>query len=237
MTAFYDTILYGKETIRFKLLFGDRKTLEIAVHPDKTVVVKAPRGTGHAVIRKKVFNRAGWIRRQIHFFQKFDPRTPERNYVGGETHLYLGRKYRLKIDRSTRNDVKLVRGFFRVGVDGVNSSEHIKCLMDAWYAEKALLRFQESFNLCWPLFERLSQQKPRMQICRMKKRWGSISKKGLLTLNTGLIRAPRECIDYVITHELCHLLYHDHGPDFYRLLEKVMPDWEKRKTKLELELA
>jgi hypothetical protein len=71
----------------------------------------------------------------------------------------------------------------------------------------------------------------------MRKRWGSLSKGGMLTLNTDLIRAPRECIDYVIIHELCHLKYHDHGSEYYRLLERVMPDWEKRKHKLELALA
>jgi predicted metal-dependent hydrolase len=68
----------------------------------------------------------------------------------------------------------------------------------------------------------------------MKKRWGSLSKNELLTLNADLIRAPKECIDYVITHELCHLHYLDHGSDFYRWLEKVMPGWEKRKARLEL---
>jgi len=71
----------------------------------------------------------------------------------------------------------------------------------------------------------------------MKKRWGSLSRSGLLTLNTDLIRAPQECIDYVITHELCHTLHHDHGAAFYALLVEVMPDWERRKHKLELALV
>ena len=71
----------------------------------------------------------------------------------------------------------------------------------------------------------------------MRKRWGSLSANGMLTLNADLIRAPRECIDYVITHELSHLRYKNHGPEFYRFLDKVMPDWEKRKHKLEVTLA
>ena len=70
----------------------------------------------------------------------------------------------------------------------------------------------------------------------MKTRWGSLSSKGNLTLNTKLILAPRECIDYVLTHELCHLAHKNHGPDFYRLLERTMPGWEKYKTKLERSL-
>jgi hypothetical protein len=76
-----------------------------------------------------------------------------------------------------------------------------------------------------------------LQIKRLKKRWGSLSAKGTLTLNTDLIRAPKECIDYVVTHELCHLVNKDHNAQFYGLLGKIMPDWEKRKHKLERTLA
>ena len=237
MSPSYGKVLFGREAIRFKLFFADRKTMEIAVHPDQTVIVKAPVGAYYTAVEQKVRKRAGWIKRQLDFFRQFDPRTPRRNYVGGETHLYLGRRYRIKIYQGQLNKVKLFQGFFQISVKGMNSPEQIKRLMDAWYAEKASIKFQESYDRCWPWFERLLHRKPRVQIRRMKKRWGSLSKNGLLTLNTDLIRAPKECIDYAITHELCHLQYHDHGPNFYRLLEKVMPDWEKRKIKLELALV
>ena len=72
-----------------------------------------------------------------------------------------------------------------------------------------------------------------MQIRRMKTRWGSLSPNSILTLNMDLIRAPKECVDYVIIHELCHLQYPNHGPGFYKLMESVMPDWGRRKHKLD----
>ena len=106
-----------------------------------------------------------------------------------------------------------------------------------WYLDKARIKFSETFERCWPTFEKLGHAPPSIHIRRMKKRWGSLSRNGLLTLNPDLIRAPNECIDYVITHELCHLHCHDHGSEFYVLLERVMPDWEKRKHKLELALT
>ncbi len=71
----------------------------------------------------------------------------------------------------------------------------------------------------------------------MRTRWGSLSDKGTVTLNIDLIRAPKECIDYVVTHELCHLKYPDHSPEFYKLLESVSPGWEKIKHKLELSVV
>lgn len=170
-------------------------------------------------------------------FRQFEPRTPQRQFIGGETHLYLGRQFRLKVSAGSRDSVKLVRGFFLVEVQDSAGTDKIKILLDMWYAEKAVERFKERVGRCWPYFEKQALAKPRIQVRRMKKRWGSLSRGGLLTLNTDLIRAPKECIDYVITHEFCHLQCHDHSAEFYRLLEKVMPDWEKRKHKLELALV
>jgi predicted metal-dependent hydrolase len=238
MSPSYGTVLFGKQAIRFRLLFVDRKTMEIAVHPDKKVVVKAPMGTAYHIVKEKVLKRAGWIIRQLDFFRRFDPRTPKRHYLGGESHLYLGRRYRIKILRNQeRNEVKLVRGFFQISVTSDVSPALIKRLMDVWYAEKAAIKFQESFDHCWLRFQKVAKGRPRISIRQMKKRWGSLSHNGLLTLNTDLIRAPKACIDYVITHELCHLKHHNHGPNFYRLLEKMMPDWERRKTQLELSMV
>lgn len=237
MSPSHGTVTFGRESIGFQVLYLRRKTLEIAVHPDKSVVVKAPIGTDFEAVRKRVFKRAGWIKRQLDYFRQFEPRTNKRHYVGGETHLYLGRNYRLKVNRGEMNEVKLVRGYLKVNVKGDCSTEHIRQLVERWYAEKASDKFEENFDRCWSLFEKSDLKKPRMQIRRMRKRWGSLSKKGLLTLNTDLVRAPKECIDYVITHELCHLRHHGHGAEFYRLLEKKMPDWEKRKHRLELALA
>jgi predicted metal-dependent hydrolase len=230
-------IAYGKASIDFSLSHVDRKTLEIAVHPDQTVVVKAPLGIDDKTIRTRIARRAGWIIKQQRFFRQFDPRTPERRYVGGETHLYLGRHYRLRIGSGNRYTVKLTRGFFEIEISGDRSPENVKGLLEGWYRDRAVGRFSESLDRCWLHFEKHSLAKPRMQIKHMRKRWGSLSTNGMLTLNADLIRAPRGCIDYVITHELGHLRYKDHGPEFYRFLDKVMPDWEKRKHQLELTLA
>lgn len=236
MTHSHRTITYGGEVVAYEVLFVTRKTLEIAVHPDLRVVIKAPRGTSEIAIQSRARKRARWIKKQRDYFRQFDPRTPPRQYVGGETHRYLGRQYRLKLTESDKPSVKLTGGLFWVSCPDRNDSSQVKALLEAWYLQKAHEKFAEYFERCWPEFERLNQARPKIQIRRMKSRWGSLSKSGTLTLNVALVQAPRECIDYVITHELCHLLHHDHGPSFYRLLEKVMPDWEKRKHKLELAL-
>lgn len=237
MSVSRGAVIYGRERIEFSLLRVDRKTLEIAVHPDRTVVVKAPLGTNLGEVQRRVDRRADWIAKQQNFFRRFYPRTPPRRYVGGETHLYLGKHYRLKISCSDRDVVKLTRGFFEVEINGDTAPEKVKGILERWYRNRAAVRFQESLDRCWPFFLTFSPVKPVIQIKKMQKRWGSLSSNGRMTLNADLIRVPRECIDYVILHELSHLRYESHNSGFYRFLNRVMPDWERRKRILEATLA
>ena len=236
MTAARHALTDGHAYLVFELLRVPRKTLEIAVHPAGRVVVKAPVDVKIEDIEARVIRRARWIQKQQAYFQQFRPRTPPRQYIGGETHRYLGRQYRLKLVHGGRASVKLSRGYFWITCQDPRNREEVRRLLWQWLTTRAREKFAESFERCWPHFSRQGLPRPGLKIRRMKTRWGSLSESGALTLNVSLIQTSRECIDYVITHELCHLKHPDHSPSFYRLLEKVMPDWEKRKHKLELSL-
>jgi len=231
------SIVYGRKIIDYTLFYCDRKTMEIAVHPDSTIVVKAPVKSDFSLIEKKIIKRARWILRQLNYFKQFNPKTPIRCYVNGETHLYLGKQYRLKLMEGAENSVKLSRGFFHIICRNTPTPEIAKKLLNEWYLEKAQLQFKESIDRCWQKFNSLGVYKPNILIKRMQKRWGSFSYKGIVTLNTDLIRAPKECIDYVVTHELCHLKYRNHSSEFYKLLDIVNPGWKKIKHKLELSMV
>lgn len=228
------TITYGSKKIDYNLFSGNRKTMEIAVHPDSSVIVKAPENSDISQIENKLNKRARWILRQLKYFRQFDPRTPARCYVNGESHLYLGKHYRLKLIKDPASSVKLSRGFFHVHCADPRTPQAVKKLLDSWYLERAKVQFREGMDRCWQKFSNAGSEKPNLSVKRMKKRWGSLSEKGTMTLNTDLVKAPKECIDYVITHELCHLKYHAHSSDFYRLLDSIVPDWKKIKHKLEL---
>lgn len=235
MSAMTYSITYGGGEIPFQISFSKRKSLEISVHPDKSVFVKAPEGTERLAIEEKVKKRARWIKRQIRYFDQFDPRTPSRKYVSGESHLYLGKKYRLKITEGSENSILLKNGFFMATTDR-RKPENVEAILNEWYRSKANLYLTKSFEECWAKFKLNDTSKPIVKIMKLKKRWGSLSKNKTLTLNLDLIKAPKECIEYVIIHELCHLVHHNHSPEFYRLLERSLPDWVKRKHKLEMAL-
>ncbi|MDP1548010.1 MAG: SprT family zinc-dependent metalloprotease [Anaerolineales bacterium] len=230
-------IHFGKVSFSYDILHVPRTTMEIAVHPNKMVMVKAPLGSSQEEIEGRLRKRARWVLRQIEYFQQFEPRTTARRYVSGETHLYLGRQYRLKIIKSDANQIKLKRGWILIEVEEDKSPDLVKAQLELWYRSKAWEHFLTSLERCMHDFARMGYNTPGLQVRKMRTRWGSLSRNGKLTLNLSLVQAPRECIEYVITHELCHLKYGDHRPAFYKLLEKFMPDWGKRKRKLELALV
>lgn len=228
---------YGSKTIEYRVFYGDRRTLEIAVLPDCSVVVKAPISSDAKVVQERLHKRSRWILKQLNYFEQFNPKQPARQYIMGETHLYLGKRHRLKIISGDKNSVKLMRGYFVVTCMDDTSTCAVKKLMERWYRAKAEALFADRLNYCWQLCKFDGCEKPHLAIRAMKKRWGSLSKKGTVTLNIELIKAPKECITYVLIHELCHLKFQNHSAGFYKLLESVLPDWEKMKHKLELTVS
>lgn len=223
---------YGLETIRYQVQWmATRRTLGIEVHPDQRVVVRAPVGCAEDVIAARVKHRAAWISRQIAEFKRYNPRTPPRQFVSGETHLYLGRQYRLKVKVGETPSVRMVRGQLIVTLLEGGSPDRIKTMLHRWYLDNARLVFAEMLEQCLLRFN--SHERPRLIVRTMQSRWGSLSRAGSMTLNVNLVRGSRACIEYVITHELCHLVHRDHDASFYRLLGRVMPDWEQRKQLLE----
>jgi len=228
-----DTLEYGGTRIDYEIrLLPARRTLSIEVHPDRRVVVRAPADCGREVIAARVRRRAAWIQRQLAEFERYQPRTPPRRYVSGESHWYLGRQYRLKVASADTPGVTLTRGEMRVGVAGTPRAEKVRAILQCWYRERARLHFSSEIESWLP---RLGVPGPaRLVVRTMRSRWGSLSAARTMTLNLGLIRAPRACIQYVIAHELCHLRHRKHDAAFYAHLEGVMPDWRKRKAQLEL---
>jgi predicted metal-dependent hydrolase len=235
------TILFGSKQIDFHLEYSNRKSLGITVNPDLSVFVKAPIGTSLEKVKEKLRKKAPWIIRQQSFFLYFHPRTPARKYISGETHLYLGRQYKLKVIseklKMKSEEAKLHGRFLEIYT---NDKSKVKDIVEDWYFLKAKDKLQ---SIARPLFEEfvknhhLSFITYHLSLRYMPTRWGSCTPKGKIILNPELIKAPKGCIEYVIIHELCHLVHHDHTQKFIDLQTKEMKDWEKWKMKLEKLLA
>jgi len=238
MKSEHRQISFGSSKISFIVYRRERATLEIGVEPDLSVTIAAPMNSSLHDIDAKVRKRAAWILKQQAFFRQYLPRAPERQFVSGAAHLYLGRQYRLKVRPGLVDRVRLYRGYLDIETIRPKTESHIRDLVGEWYRSRGKQKFQERIGVCLERFSKPNSIAPEALIVRkLSQRWGSMSPTGRLVLNAKLIEAPVEAIDYVITHELCHRLQPHHGPAFFKQLLKVMPDWEKRKNRLERLLA
>jgi predicted metal-dependent hydrolase len=227
------SVLFGQTVIAYSVNACDRKTLAIHVYPDGQVVVDAPMTASDEAIAEKIKKRAFWIFKQQLQFESYPPTLPQRRYVSGETHRYLGRQYRLLVNQCIENRVKLTHGRLIVETVDPTNSEKVKALLQDWSRLKAKTIFSERYDFCVQLVEKLDIKHDQyFQLRFMSMRWGSCTSHGTIILNPELIAAPKDCIDYVITHELCHLKERNHSKAFYKLLTAVMKDWELRRKRL-----
>lgn len=231
-----ETLTYGSSTIKFELIYTNRKTLGITVNSDLSVQVKAPLEASREKIFEKLEKRASWILEQKRYFLAFEPRNINYLYKSGESHYYLGRQYLLKIVEGHAEAV-FYRGRYLEVETQNRKPEHIKELLDKWYRERAKIKFAEFAEPLIQRFKDYDVEPKKLYVQQMKYRWGSCSAKGNIILNPELIKAPRACIEYVIIHELCHLVHRNHSKAFFALQSREMPDWEKWKMKLEKFMA
>lgn len=227
---------YGDEVISFSLRHrSSRIVTRIAIHvdPDARVLVDAPDTAPLADVLTAVKKRARWISQHVGAAKARLAHVLPREYVSGESLHYLGRRYRLKVIVNAEAAVEArMRGAFITVTAPVQAPTTIRSALDAWYRQRAReLLADRLAAVAAPL--RWVKQLPPTRLQIMTVQWGSCSPSGRITLNPLLVKAPRECIDYVLLHELCHLLHHNHSPKFYRTLDRHMPSWRAVKEKLD----
>ena len=226
---------YGDQQIAFERVKRPQATSKvlIKVHPDCRVVVSAPEDADNEMVLSAVKKRSRWIYEKLRDFRKQLEHITPRQYISGESHYYLGKQYLLKVIEAPEQaqGVKLLRGKLEVSVK-IKSAEKVKTLLADWYKARAKEIFAKRLDAMLEQALWVTDGPP-LRILTMQTQWGSCSPNGRITLNPHLVKAPRECIDYVILHELCHIAEHNHSERFYRLMSKVMPKWEKTKERLD----
>ena len=221
---------WGSRRIPYSLQLEPRRDLVITVNPDLSVSVRAPEATPLEHILRRIHARRSWIAHQLREFEQLSPLPPPR-FVSGETILYLGREYRLRIEREGRG-VSLHSGRLHVRVARDAGYRTVRSVVESWFRSRArdvfemrTLRLQRQIGI-------LKGVTPKLRVRRMARRWGSCAADSTITMNPILLQAPTSCVDYVLVHELVHLLEPAHSPRFYRMLSRAMPDWRDRRERL-----
>jgi predicted metal-dependent hydrolase len=228
-----NVIDFGTRKITYNLHHEDRKRLRIVVAPDLTVDVFAPVTADEDQIQIALMKKAAWIAGKLDALERYHPLPAPKQYISGETLVYLGRQYRLKVEKGRSQPAKLMGRFLKVWVQDKNDTRSVRNTVDSWYRKRAHETLGRYMERCYSIASRHGVPEPVLLIRTMRRRWGSCSPKGRITLNLNLVKAPVHCIEYVIMHELCHLKYHNHYRFFYSLLTRCQTDGRKRKAILD----
>lgn len=229
-------VQFGRTLIPYEVRRTRReKTVAIAVDPVAGVQLKAPPGATLEDLDRIVRRKAKWILERRKRQSDLPPSPTERQFVSGETFLYAGRQYRLKLRYSARDEegVSLSGGRLHITLDaayrGVLHEKHARELLVAWYRQHAQPRLEERVAAWAPI---VGVEPGAVLLREQKRRWASCDTHGNLRFNWRIVQAPRSLLDYIIVHELVHLIERDHTREYWRLLGRAVPDYERRREEL-----
>ena len=194
---------------------------------DDTVKVTVPQNLSDLRIEELIKNRTVWIRQKLKI-QTETIRPKDKEYVNGETFSYLGRNYRLKCLSGGSGEAKLTNGYLTVclakDASGAAVEGCVRQSLQQWYQARALEKLKEKTKR----YSAILGVNPRsVDVKEYKARWGSCSSSGDVTYNWRIIMAPHHIVDYIVVHELCHLLEHNHGPKYWKLVQSVVPNYKE----------
>jgi len=204
------------------------KNIYLKVTPNLEVILTVPYEIKEEFLNKFIEKKRDWIEKKLAFFAS--NLNIKKEYVSGENFEYLGKNFILKVIESKEELVKIDGNYCFLYVKEKNNFKKKQKIIENWYRKEAKKLFQEIVNK----YVKIVDKKPsKITIRKMKTRWGSCNfSTSHITLNLELIKKSTECIEYVIFHELAHLIYPNHSKQFYNYLAIYMPDWKKRREKL-----
>jgi len=208
-----------------------RKTATVKVEEGRVAVV-VPWSTTKAKVEELLSKKTQWIREKLLLNRDHHPPKPK-EYVSGECFTYLGRNYRLKVEAGPTKLVTLNSGRLVVQVPpSVQKREqYVRNALVDWYRERALEKLRQKVDR----YAKVVRVTPSsVGIKTFKGRWGSCSARGRVEFNWRVIIAPNRIVDYVVVHELAHLRHHDHSPEFWKGVERVVPDYQERREWLKV---
>lgn len=208
------------------------KNLHLGVYPPHgRVRVAAPLRVSDAAVRLAVVGKLGWIKRQRARFEA-QPRQSEREMVSGESHYFLGQRYRLRVVTYDGPAKVMARNksVIELHVRRESSAEQRERVLQRWYR-------QQLKELIPPLLQKwqtaVGVQANEWAIKKMKTKWGACNVEARrIWLNLELAKKPVQCLEYIIVHELVHLLERHHNDTFITLMNKFLPQWRLRRAEL-----
>lgn len=229
------TIYVDGREISYCLERKNVKNLNLRVRKDGSVFLSASKSIPCKEIDEFVYSKASYIIEAIdHFMEMAQYKPRPKQYVSGETFNIQGRGLRLQVSQAAKDRILSDSIYIYLEVKDINDFDRKRRLVNRFLDQQCKTVFGEIMDELYPLFKKYGVKRPLLRIRDMETRWGScLAKKGIITLNKRLLEAPRNCIEYVVMHELCHFVHPNHSKHFYEFLSMLMPDWKERKQFLD----
>jgi predicted metal-dependent hydrolase len=218
---------YKSQVIRYNIIRSNRKTIAISVHATKEVIVRAPRHISDEQIESLVKAKADWIIAKISEMPITNELTKEKRYKDGDKILYRGKEYTLRVLKQTfiRKSKVILEAEEIIVIRKVKENKETKALLMEWYKSRAKELVMERISYYHPI---INKPIGEVRIKSQKRRWGSCSSRGNLNFNWRIILMPDEMFDYIIVHEMCHLLFLNHSKSYWNSVAAVLPDYKER---------
>ncbi|MCU0377063.1 MAG: M48 family metallopeptidase [Bacteroidales bacterium] len=225
------TVSIASEEVEIDIVRSSRRTVALYVKPGGTLMIRAPWYIPLYSLMQFVREKTGWIIRQREKMKDIRP-AAEINPVEDGSHIpFLGRNLKLKVSPSARSRVEFVGDELHLMLP-VPVPGKIAASVDAWYLSEAKKFFLARTSELVAKHQSLLPAPESIGARKMKRRWGTCRTNGTIWLNRELIKKDPELIDYVIIHELCHLVHHNHSRQYYQLLESIIPDYKQLRSRL-----
>ena len=229
------SVVLNGQVVKYCLERKQVKNLNLRIRKDGRVFVSADKNVSVEEIDNFVCSKATYILKTIgEFAQMARYKQQPKMYVSGETFYIQGRAVRLKVSCDVKDSITCDGMYIYLNVKDANDFEKKRRMVNRFLDSQCKIIFGEVMDELYPLFKKYGIEKSTLRIRDMETRWGScLAKKGIVTLNKRLLEAPRNCIEYVVMHELCHFMHPNHSKYFYAFLSMLMPDWKERKQFLD----
>ena len=225
--------------VKIQVLYKDIKNINLRVYRDFSIKLSLPMNVADEWINKFLESKKDWIESKLEMYKATDGYNNLLALKSGSSTQMLGKDMRIIKVQSTKNFVEVDEKKILVNLKDINDNDSFMRVFSNWWREQAFNVYSQQVDALYnSVFKKYGVQKPTISIKKMKTMWGSCTKSlGKITLNEYLLKADIMCIQYVVLHELTHLIYTYHSKDFYDFLTIHMPDWQSRKKQLDMEVV
>lgn len=227
------TVSLPSGEVDIDIIRSSRRTVALYVRPGGTLLIRAPWFVPVSMLMKFAAGKAGWIERQIARLKHVTPPGSPLTINDGCTVPFMGRQVEVQVNRGpvrrvTHDGDKLI-----LTVRDDSTPEELAAMTEAWYLREAQKYLPARTRILALANSALLPAPGKVNVRKMKRRWGTCHTGGAIWLNRELVKKDPDLIDYVIIHELCHLVHHNHSKEYYALLGMIVPDFREKRKRLQ----